>query len=295
MNKNYASIGPFSGIKRGGSVFNMKRKIMISISLFFVFLLTGCIGEDYDFNPPNAFIESQLDFVKGELETANINWDSDKKYTKKTDDIDSLAKEQEPLHYYSGQKMDIRFDNGDIRINNINIYVKQDGEKTELPVDNQVFEMPKEEGNYLIVVKLEADSGNTEYVGNLDIRERDDNPYPPRVSLDNNSDEADKEELESYKAEWREYTVETDDMSFLKNGLEPLNHDSGEQMEISFDHHNFEIEDLRVYAHHNDEKMNLPVKDKFFNLPEEEGEYIIVVKLLTDKGSAEYAGNIIIK
>ena len=253
---------------------------------------TGQLGEDYDFNPPNAFIESHLDFLKGDLKTANIDWDSDKGYTKKTDDIDSLAKEQEPLHYYSGQKMDIRFDNGDIRIDNINIYVKQDGEKTELPVDDQVFEMPKEEGKYLIFVKLETDSGNIAYVGNLDVQERDDNPHPSRVSLDSDSNE---EELESYKADWREYTEETDDMSLFRNELEPLNHNSGKQLEISFDHHDIEIEDLRVYAHHNDEKTNLPVKDKFFDLPEEEGDYIIVVKLLTDKGSAEYAGNIIIE
>jgi len=188
--------------------------------------------------------------------------------------------------------MDIRFDNGDIRIDNINIYVKQDGEKTELPVDDQVFEMPKEEGNYLIVVELEADSGNTEYVGNLDVQERDDNPYPPRVLFDNDSDE---EELELYKADWRKYTAETDDMSLFRNRLEALNYDSGEQLEISFDHHDFEIEDLRVYANHNDEKTNLPVKDKFFDLPEEEGDYIIVVKILTDRGSAEYAGKIIIE
>src|SRR5690625_6849558 len=73
-------------------------------------------------------------------------------------------------------------------------------------------------------------------------------------------------------------------MSLFRNELEPLNHNSGKQLEISFDHHDIEIEDLRVYAHHNDEKTNLPVKDKFFDLPEEEGDYIIVVKLLTDKG-----------
>src|SRR5690625_7248393 len=84
----------------------------------------------------------------------------------------------------------------------LNIYVKQDGEKTELPVDDQVFEMPKEEGKYLIFVKLETDSGNIAYVGNLDVQERDDNPHPSRVSLDSDSNE---EELESYKADCREY------------------------------------------------------------------------------------------
>lgn len=278
--------------KKKDSVLNMRWKLMIFMSLFFVVLLTGCIGEDYDFNPPDAFIESHDDFVKGNLKTANIDWDSDKEYTKKTDDIDALAKEQEPLDYYSGQKMDIRFDNEDIRIGNINIYVKQDDEKTELPADDQVFEMPKEEGEYLIFVELETDSGNTEYVGNIDVQERNDNPYPPRVSIDSDSNE---EELESYKADWREYTEETDDMSLFRNDLEPLNHDSGEKLEISFDHHDFEIEELRVYAHHNGEKTNLPVKDKSFDLPKEEGDYIIVVRLLTDKGSAEYAGNIIIE
>lgn len=232
----------------------MKQKFMTFISLFFVVLLTGCIGEEYNYNPPNAFIESHLDFVKGDLETANIEWNSDKKYTKKTSDIEAFAMEQEPLHYYAGQKMNIRFDNGDISINNINIYVKKDGEKIELPVDQQVFEIPKEEGNYLIVVKLETDSGNTEYVGNLNVQERDDNPYPPRVSFNNHSDEADKEELESYKADWQDYTQETGDLSLFKSELEPLNYNSGGQIEISFDHHHFQIEDLRVYAHHNDEK-----------------------------------------
>lgn len=283
----------------------MKWKLIIFVSLIFVVLLTGCIGEDYDFTPPDAFIESHRDFVKGDLKTANIDWNSDKEYTKKTDDIDSLAKEQEPLHYYSGQKMDIRFDNGDIRIDNINIYVKQDGEKTKLPVDDQVFEMPKEGGNYLIIVELEANSGNTEYVGNLDIQERDYNPYPPEVSLDNNSVETDEEELEELaevKADWKltesdnnKYTSETDDIFSFLERQKPLRYESGQQVDILFDHQDFEIKELKVYMNQADKKTDLPVDDLTFNLPKEKGEYVIVVELLADKGSAEYGGNIIIE
>lgn len=123
--------------------------------------------------------------------------------------------------------------------------------------------MPKEEGNYLLVVKLETDSGNTEYVGNLNVQERDDNPYPPSVSLHPHSDETDINELESYQADWAEYTLETADMSFFRSELEPFNYHAGEQMKISFDHQHFKIEDLLVYTHHNDEKNKFTSERQF--------------------------------
>lgn len=107
----------------------MKKKLITFISLFFVVLLTGCFGEAFNYHPPNPFIESHLDFVKGDLETANIDWHSDKKYTKKTTNLEALAKMQKTLHYYTGQKMDLRFDYGDIRIDNITFYVKKDDKK----------------------------------------------------------------------------------------------------------------------------------------------------------------------
>lgn len=285
-------------IKKKMDVPNMKWIPKGFVGLCFAFALTGCIGENYDFTPPSASIMSNPDLTEGELEAANIDWDSDKTYTQTTDDIYSLAKEQKPLHYYSGQQMDVLFDNGDIKIQALSVYVVRDGEKTELPMDGRTFDLPEAEGEYVIVVDLQTDSGSAEYVGNLVIEKRDYTPYPPTVSLAAHSDEPD--ELVEVKAVWQQlepdgkYTNETDDLSSFIRDQKQLHYDAGQQVELLFDHHDFEMIEIRVHASQDDKKTDLSVNDKTFYLPAQAGEYVIVVDLLTDKGNAQYVGNIII-
>ncbi|MFC7321471.1 hypothetical protein [Halobacillus campisalis] len=142
----------------------MKRILMLA-TLSFVFLLSGCIGESYDFTPPSVSLEQK------ELEEANINWDSDKEYTKETEDILSLAKEQKPLYFSSGEQVTILFDSQDFAIEELSAQVWQNDNKTELQVNDQDFSLPKEKGEYVVVVDLISDSGTAQYVGNIVINE----------------------------------------------------------------------------------------------------------------------------
>ncbi|WP_199175353.1 hypothetical protein [Sporosarcina sp. P21c] len=270
------------------------------VSSIFVLLLTGCIGENYDYSPPVVSILSNPDLKTGELKAANVSWYSDKEYTKTTEDIYSLAREQKPLHYYSGQQMDVLFENQDFALKELSIYVSQYNKKTDLPVKDRFFELPKEEGEYVIVVKLLADSGRAEYVGNIVIEKKDDYPYYPTVSFVNIFDRTKEEKLEAMKGDWQlpkemgEQTIENEDMSFFLKDQEKLHYDSGQRIEILFDHHNFKLKKLKVYVKQNGEIITLPVEGNTFDLPEKEGAYIIVVNLLSDKGHVEYVGNIVI-
>ncbi|WP_143561149.1 hypothetical protein [Sporosarcina sp. P20a] len=102
-----------------------------------------------------------------ELTVVNIEWDSDKLYTKKTDDILSVARDQKTLVYHKGQEMRVVFVTQDFAIRKLNVYVTKNGIKTEIKVDGEVFNMPNEKGEYIMVLHLLADSGTVEYVGNV--------------------------------------------------------------------------------------------------------------------------------
>ncbi|WP_079478996.1 hypothetical protein [Halobacillus salinus] len=145
----------------------MKRIVIILV----LFLLSGCIAEEYDFTPPTVSLtHPYADQI--ELEEANINWDSDKEYSKETEDIYALAKEQEQKYYSSGEQVRIDFDNQDFLIEDLSAYLWQNGSKTELQVEDQEFSFPDEEGKYLIVVDLLSDNGSAQYVGNIILEEQ---------------------------------------------------------------------------------------------------------------------------
>ncbi|PIC57860.1 hypothetical protein CSV80_05995 [Sporosarcina sp. P12(2017)] len=140
----------------------------LGIIVFSTLLLTACFGEDYDFTPPDVTLMNHTEYPDTEELTAvNIEWDSDKLYTKKTDDILSVARDQKTLVYHKGQEVRIVFVTQDFAIRKLSAYVMKDGIKTEIEVDGEVFNMPNEKGEYIIVLHLLADSGTVEYVGNV--------------------------------------------------------------------------------------------------------------------------------
>lgn len=149
----------------------MKRVLIFIVSLFFVFLLTGCIGEEYDFSPPTVSLTSQEITTQEELIEANVNWD-DEQYNKETDDIQLLAKEQNKIYFKSGQKVDVLFDHGDFDPKGISVSVWQNENKVDLKYQQkeQSFYLPEEKGEYMIVFDLNTDRGNAQYVGNIEIQ-----------------------------------------------------------------------------------------------------------------------------
>ncbi|PLS15089.1 hypothetical protein CVD28_24970 [Bacillus sp. M6-12] len=140
------------------------------VGLFFVLSLTGCFGEEYDFSPPTVSLSNPNDVQIDELEEANINWDSDKRYKKETKDIISFAKEQPQLSYSVGEPMDLLFEHGDFDPNGLRVSVWKNDKEVELKLENDSFYLPKETGEYVIVVDLDTDRGNAQYVGNIRIQ-----------------------------------------------------------------------------------------------------------------------------
>ena len=140
------------------------------IGLFFVLSLTGCFGESYDFSPPTVSLVNPDDITQEEkLVDANIDWTYDEKYNKETKDILSLAKKQNKMYFNSGQKVQFSLEDEHFDAKKVEISLWQNENKIDLAIDNagQYFNLPKEKGEYMIVVDLPTDKGNAQYVGNI--------------------------------------------------------------------------------------------------------------------------------
>jgi len=149
------------------------RFFKLIIVLLVVFSLTGCFGENYDFSPPTVSVFTPNGINEQEkLAEANIDWNYDEKYNKETKDILSLAKKQNKMSFNSGQQVELSLENGDFNPNGISVSVWQKENKIDLEYqkNDQSFYLPKEKGEYMIVVDLNADSGNAQYVGSIVIQ-----------------------------------------------------------------------------------------------------------------------------
>lgn len=141
--------------------------------MLFVVLLTGCIGEEYDFSPPSASLTNPEDITQEEkLAEANIDWTYDEKYNKETKDILSLAKEQNKMYFNSGQKVQFSLQDGHFDEKKVKISLLQNENKMDLEMEHagSYFNLPKEKGEYMIVLDLPTDKGTAQYVGNIIIQ-----------------------------------------------------------------------------------------------------------------------------
>lgn len=107
------------------------------------------------------------------LTEANIDWRHDEKYNKKTENIQTLAEELDPLFLNAGQKVDYTLEDGQPNSSPDEISVsvwKNDKELILEPEEIQSFRLPNEKGEYTIVFDLSTTKGNAQYVGNLVIK-----------------------------------------------------------------------------------------------------------------------------
>lgn len=151
----------------------MKRFLKFIIGLFYVFSLTGCIGEDYDFTPPTVSLSNPNDIQIFYLEEASIAWrgENSKQFEKETKSILLLAKEQKQMYFSSGQKIYLLFDSEDFAVKELNVSVWQNDKKIDLELnDDRSFYFPKEKGEYVIELNLHTDRGYAQYVGNVIIQ-----------------------------------------------------------------------------------------------------------------------------
>lgn len=148
-------------------------KLPCIILLYCFLFLSGCIGENYDFSPPTASLVNPENISQEViLAEANIDWYYDEKYNKETTDILSLAKEQPIMELSSGQEVQYNFEGGIFDAKKVKIFLWQNETKIDLEVDiyGQLFKLPKEKGDYIIVLELPGYHGNAEYVGNISIK-----------------------------------------------------------------------------------------------------------------------------
>ncbi|WP_251645877.1 hypothetical protein [Rummeliibacillus stabekisii] len=134
-----------------------------------IFLLTGCFGESYDFSPPTVSLSSSNAIIsKEKLAEANIKWYQDNVFNKKTDNLFSLARKQEPILVKKGSQLELNIENGYDDLENIEVSIWKGQQETILGIEeDKTFYLPKVEGEYMIVVELDTSKGMAQYVGNL--------------------------------------------------------------------------------------------------------------------------------
>ena len=145
----------------------MKLITKLSLGVLLTLTLTGCIGEDYDFSPPEVTLQPADAAQQEKLAEANIEWSYDEQYNKKTDDIFALANKQNKLFLQPGERVQLTLDHGDFKLDGITIYGWQNNERVTLSYneEDQSFGAPAETGEYVIEVELAADKGQAQYVG----------------------------------------------------------------------------------------------------------------------------------
>lgn len=157
----------------GGETY-MDKLWKLLVGLIFVFSLTGCFGESYDFNPPSVKLSSNSNIESEELAEANIVWRGEDNKVKKElniKDISSLAKQQPQMNFIAGEKVDLLFEHTDFASKGLSVSVWQNDKKSDLKVNDISFNLPKEKGEYVIEVNLQTDRGDAQYVGNINIVE----------------------------------------------------------------------------------------------------------------------------
>lgn len=153
------------------------------LSLFFIFLLSGCIAEDWDFNPPIVTLLDTENALSVELELVNLDWRGEENapIRKENADVVSIGKQQEPLYSESRRKIEIQFNNQDFEIYELNISLLRKNNDISLLWKNgewkewqalldggiHYFMTPLEKGKYTMELVLETDRGTAQYVGNL--------------------------------------------------------------------------------------------------------------------------------
>ena len=150
----------------------MRYLIKICIGLLFTFILTGCIGEDYDVGVPTA----HLDFggLVKPLTEANIYWKTaSEDVQKKIENVEEYALSQDEIKVYPSQKASLLFkeneDNGgDFWSDQITVALLKEGKRIELALEDfRDFQFPADEGSYILEVKFKSSAGYVQYVGNI--------------------------------------------------------------------------------------------------------------------------------
>ncbi|ESU31308.1 hypothetical protein G3A_17420 [Bacillus sp. 17376] len=94
----------------------------------------------------------------------------------------------------------------------------------------------------------------------------------------------------------KQYQKETKDILQLAKKQTQKSVSPNEKDLIIFDSEDFRVDELTIHLWSEGEKSKIELdKNRYFHFPKEKGEYLIEVDLLTDKGTAEYVGNVVVE
>lgn len=153
----------------------MKGFFRLFIGMFLVFILTGCIGEDYDVGVPTAHLYSEDLSTTVQLTEGNISWSSSSgDVHQKIDDIQVFGLSQEEMKVSANEKVSLDFqenvrNGGDIWTDQkLTVALLKDEQRIKLELeDNREFRIPNNKGSYVLEVVFTSTRGNAQYVGNI--------------------------------------------------------------------------------------------------------------------------------
>lgn len=145
----------------------MKRLMIMGMVL--LVCLSGCIGENYDFTPPDITLSGSAPVEWDRLAEAKVDWlgPENKQIDKEVGDFLAFAEEQPEMYFQAGETVDLLMEHGDFALQSLSVTLWHDGEGTETEIEDTTFTLPKAEGDYLIEVNLRTDRGSAQYAGKL--------------------------------------------------------------------------------------------------------------------------------
>ncbi|MFD1851682.1 hypothetical protein [Oceanobacillus bengalensis] len=160
----------------------MRNILKSLIGLSFVLTLAACIGEDYDVAVPTAYLQVEIGLtdLQTQLTEANISWDSSSGKVEQTiENIEEFGLSQDEIRAFPNQEASFVFkeneeNGGDIWTDpTIKAAIWKDGEQIAIELsDTYEFQLPTNEGNYVLEVEFANSPDRVQYVGNIVIEKR---------------------------------------------------------------------------------------------------------------------------
>ncbi|WP_182858804.1 hypothetical protein [Oceanobacillus picturae] len=158
--------------KEDANIKNTKHTIFVGV--LFIFLLTGCFGEDYDVGVPIAHLQTGSK-INLQLTEANVSWRSSSGEVDETiDNIEEFGSAQDEIRVSPNQKASLEFkeneeNGGDIWTDpTIKASLWKNGKQTNIDLkDSRQFHFPTNEGNYVLEVNLIDSANKAQYIANI--------------------------------------------------------------------------------------------------------------------------------
>lgn len=143
--------------------------LKVWLGLLIIFTLTGCFGEEYEFNPPAITLLGETGYESDALTEANLAWrgPGNVPIKEKVLDIEAFGKKQPKLSYAAGETVSMVFDHTDFDEKALQVFLWKNEEQIEVSVTDDDFQLPEEKVEYVLDIMLHTNRGSAQYVGRL--------------------------------------------------------------------------------------------------------------------------------